>query len=78
MKKTIISKLCEQINEARRVSYPNKGYLYFADIRGDGANQKRVYRIVNDGGGVTAIHNGKTYRETAKNLREILKVQGVF
>lgn len=72
-RKTIISELCGQINKKRGLTYPAKNYLYFADIRGDGANKKRVYCIVNDGGGVTAVHNGKTYRETANNLREILK-----
>lgn len=78
MKNTVISKLCDQINTVRRVSYPNKGYLYFADIRGDGPRKRRVYCIANDSGGVTAVHNGITHRQTAKNLREVLAVQGVF
>ena len=78
MKNTVISKLCDQINTVRRVSYPAKGYLYFADIRGDGQNHKRVYCITSASGGVTAVHNGATYRQTAKNLREVLAAQGVF
>jgi hypothetical protein len=55
-----------------------RGYIYFADIKGDGRNKRRVYVITNDGGGVTACHNGATYRQTAANLREVLAVQDVY
>jgi hypothetical protein len=71
MKKGTIDKLCAAINEARRVVYPQKGYLMFSDIRGDGMRRRRVYEIMNEGGGVVAVHNG-SYRQTAKNLREVL------
>jgi hypothetical protein len=77
MKKGTIDKLCAAINDARRVTYPQKGYLMFSDIRGDGMRRRRVYMVTNDNGGVTAIHNG-SYRQTAKNLREVLAVQSVF
>lgn len=73
MRKTTIDKLCEAVNALNSLSYPMKGYMYFADIRGDGRNIRRVYAITNDGGGVTACHNGFTYRHTAKNLRELLE-----
>ena len=73
MRKTTIDNLCETVNTRNSVSYPMKGYTYFADIRGDGRNIRRVYVITNDKGGVTACHNGKTYRHTAKNLRELLE-----
>jgi hypothetical protein len=49
----------------------------FSDIRGDGMRRRRVYMIVNDAGGVTAIHNG-SYRQTAQNLRDVLAVQHIF
>jgi hypothetical protein len=78
MKKGTIDKLCEAINEARRVTYPQKGYLYFANIKGDGINRRRrVYMITGEAGGVTAIHNG-SYRKTAQNLRDVLAVQHIF
>jgi hypothetical protein len=78
MKKGTIDKLCEAINQARRVTYPQRGYLYFANIKGDGiSRRRRVYMITSDGGGVTAMHNG-SYRQTAKNLREVLEVQNIY
>lgn len=77
MKKGTIDKLCEAINKARRVTYPQKGYLMFSDIRGDGMRRRRVYMITGESGGVTAIYNGG-YRKTAQNLREVLSVQNIF
>jgi len=67
-----IVKLCHAINTARGLEYPAVGYLYFADVKGDGRNIRRVWVVTNANGGVTAVHNGKTYRETAANLRQIL------
>jgi len=78
MRKTTIDKLCQALNDANRLTYPMRGYVYFADIKGDGRNKRRVYVITNDGGGVTACHNGATYRQTAANLREVLAVQDVY
>ncbi len=78
MRKSTIDKLCEAINNARRVSYPDIGCLYFADIKGDGQNRRKVYIITNKNGGVTAVHNASTYRQTAQNLRVVLAVQGVY
>jgi hypothetical protein len=67
-----IVKLCHAINTARGLEYPAVGYLYFADVKGDGRNIRRVWVVTNANGAVTAVHNGKTYRETAANLRQIL------
>lgn len=78
MRKTIIDKLCAAINEAHRLTYPMKGYRYFADIKGDGRGVRRVYIITGDNGGVTAINNGATYRQTAANLREVLEASKVY
>jgi hypothetical protein len=77
MKNGVIDKLCKEINKARGVVYPQVGHLRFSDIRGDGRYRRRVYIIINDGGGVAAVHNG-SYRQTAKNLREVLAVQSVY
>lgn len=78
MRKTVIDTLCEAINKASRVTYPQKGYTYFADIRGDGQRNRRVYIITGDSGGVTACYNGRTYRETAAKLREVLACTGIY
>ena len=67
-----IVKLCHAINTARGLEYPAVGYLYFGDVKGDGRNIRRVWVVTNTSGAVTAVHNGKTYRETAANLRQIL------
>ena len=78
MRKTVIDRLCEQINEANRLTYPMKGYLRFADIKGGFKLRRKVYIITNDQGGVTACHNGATYRETAAKLREVLATQNTY
>jgi hypothetical protein len=67
-----IVKLCHAINTARELEYPAVGYLYFGDVKGDGRNIRRVWVVTSTSGSVTAVHNGKTYRETAANLRQIL------
>lgn len=78
MRKTTIDKLCDAINQASRVSYPMPGYLFFADVRGDGRRARRVYAVTHPSGSVTACHNGPTYKQTAANLREVLSVQNIF
>jgi hypothetical protein len=67
-----IAKLCNAINTARGLEYPAVGYLYFADLIGNGRERRRVWAVTNSSGAVTAVHNGKHYRETAANLRQIL------
>lgn len=69
---SIIVKLCHAINTARELEYPAIGYLYFADVKGDGNSRRRVWAVTNKNGAVTAAHNGITYRHTAANLRTIL------
>lgn len=72
MRKSKIDNLCDEINRLNgNATYPQMGYLYYADIRGDGHNIKKVYAIVNAGGGVTAVHNGATAQQTVKNLESI-------
>ena len=67
-----IVKLCHAINTARRLEYPAIGYLYFADVMGDGSKRRSVWQVINRDGGIASAYNGKTYRETAANLRQIL------
>ncbi len=79
MRKTTIDKLCDQFNERLKLTYPMRGHIRFADIRGGGGKMRRkVYMITNDAGGVTAMYNGATYRETAAKLREALSVLDVY
>lgn len=73
MKKGVIDKLCEAINTARGLSYPDIGYLYFANIAGDGRKHRTVYAIVTQGGGVVAVHNAGSPLKTAKKLRDVLQ-----
>ena len=78
MRKSTIDKLCEALNAAHRLTYPMRGYVFFADIKGDGRGKRKVYYISNDNGGVTACYNGATYRETAAKLRESLACANVY
>jgi hypothetical protein len=71
MRKTTIDKLCEAMNKRNGLAYPMAGYVYFADIKGDGQSRRRVYCILNSGG-VASCYNGKTYRHTAAALRLVL------
>lgn len=73
MKKGVIDKLCEAINKAQGLSYPDIGYLYHANIAGDGRKHRTVYAIVNQGGGVSAVYNDGSPQKTAQKLRDVLQ-----
>lgn len=72
MRKTTIDKLCDRINELGGATYPMCGYLYYANIKGDGRRHRTVYCIINENGGVAAAYNGPTPRHTAARLRELI------
>ena len=60
-----------ELNERRRVAYPQEGYTYWADVHGSGVYSPRLWRIVNEGGGVTySALNGATLRETLAKVQE--------
>ena len=62
---THITDALARLNAKNGLSYPDRGYSYYADIKGDGTNTKRVYTIINKDGGVTRSHmNGDTMRQT--------------
>jgi hypothetical protein len=72
MRKCKIDNLCDEINKLNgNATYPQMGYLYYADIKGDGRNIRKVYVITNVNGGVTAVHNGATAKATIRNLESI-------
>ena len=79
MRKTVIDKLCDKYNRAKGFTYPSIGYIYFADIKGDGTIlPRRVWEVITAGGGVSrSVLNGKTYRHTAEYLRRELQKMGV-
>ena len=72
MKRGTIDKLCEAINTKKGLIYPSVGYLYYANIAGDGRRHRTVYQIIREGGGVAAVHNGYHAKATAANLRAAL------
>jgi len=60
------------------LDYPAKGYLQWADIRGDGSNRRNLYVVINDNGGVCQSHlRGKTMRETIANIDFALLLDGL-
>lgn len=72
MRKTTIDRLCDEINALNgNCEYPQMGHMRYANITGDGRNYRTVYVIINAGGGVCAVHNGATPKETAAKLRAI-------
>lgn len=72
---TTTEKLLRELNAARGLEYPAKGYAYFADVRGDGGPLRRsVWVIINGDGGVTrSCLNGRTARETCENIRAAIR-----
>ena len=68
---TTTDKLLVELNAKRGLVYPNVGYSYFADVRGDGSNRKQVYTITNAQGGVAYDYqlNGATPRERCAKIR---------
>jgi hypothetical protein len=52
-------KLLAEYNRIRGLTYGDIGYTYFADVTGDGRNIRKVYAIINKGGGVNVsdLHN---------------------
>ena len=48
--------LIQILNALNNKKYPEIGHLQYGDIRGDGVPHKRVYVIMNAGGGVRLYH----------------------
>lgn len=60
-----ISRAVAKLNEAAGLTYSAIGYHLYQDVRGEGIYRPRIYRIINEGGGVTySPLNGRTMRET--------------
>jgi len=74
---TKTERLIDQLNKARGLTYPDKGYMLYQDIRGDGRNRKSCYTIINGDGGVIAnCLNGLSPRERCNSLRVCIRSEG--
>lgn len=70
---TVTQKLVDAINTRKNLSYPQKGYLLFQDVKGDGRNIKSLYVITGDNGGVSYSElNASTPRKRCAKLRDFL------
>jgi len=59
------------LNDARGLSYPDIGYTYWADIKGDGRYRPSLWLIINENGGVTySVLNQRTLRDTVEALED--------
>lgn len=72
---TTTDKLLKELNSKNNKSYPEIGYFYFADIKGDGRNIKSVYQVINENGGVSYAHelNSSNSRTRCKKIRQAIK-----
>lgn len=64
-----------RLNGQRGKAYPDQGYVYYADIKGDGSNRKGFWQIINGNGGVgNAGHEflGKTKRATVAKIVAVI------
>ena len=70
---SVTEKLLRELNDARGIVYPQVGYCFFADIKGDGRNIKKVYSVVNENGGAVYSNlNASTPRERCQRIRKAL------
>lgn len=72
MRKCKIDKALDELNAKRGLVYPQVGFLYFADVRGDGDKvNRRVWQIVNASGGITYSDlNARLSKLTLAKIRE--------
>lgn len=70
-------KLLDQLNALRGRVYPDKGYMFYADVKGDGTGRKGCYTIINGDGGVIAnALSGIPARERCQSIRACIRVEG--
>ena len=67
---SVTERLLADLNAARGLKYPDIGYSYFADVKGDGTYNPRIWTICNQQGGVTFSDlNAATPRERCSRIR---------
>lgn len=70
---TITSKLLAQLNAKRGLKYPDIGFLFFADIKGNGTSCNAIWQIINANGGVTRSElNARSKRQQCDKIRAAL------
>ena len=68
--KTTTARLLRELNAKRGFKYPDIGYSYFADVKGNGIYNPQVYTIINSKGGVCySALNAETARQRCQNIR---------
>jgi len=74
---TKTEKLLNQLNQLRGKTYPDKGYMFYADVKGDGTGRKGCYTIINCDCGVMAnALNGIPARERCESIRSCIRLEG--
>jgi len=74
---TKTEKLLNQLNQLRGKVYPDKGYMFWADVRGDGSGRKGCYTIINGDGGITSNkYSGVSNRVRCEWLRRDIVFEG--
>lgn len=62
------------LNAKRGLASGQVGYAYYADIKGDGRNVRRVWTVISANGGVTYSHmNGATQRKTLEKINKSIE-----
>jgi hypothetical protein len=71
--RTVTEKLLTELNQLRKLTYPNIGFLYWADVDGRGTYLPRVYVIINEQGGInlSALHHNNS-NQRCKNIRQAI------
>ena len=65
--------LLDQYNQLRNLKYPDVGYSYYADIKGDGRDIKVIYTIISELGGVVRSDmNDISPRKRCENIRKAI------
>lgn len=66
---SVTSRLLAELNAARGLVYPDIGYSYFGDVKGDGVFRPRVYTIVQGGGVTLSDLNAPSARQRCNKIR---------
>lgn len=67
-------KLLHELNTINGVAYLGIGYMYFADVVGDGTARPRIYTVINANGGVTlSALNDTNPRKRCTKIRDAIE-----
>ena len=63
--------LLDELNALKGVVNPQKGFSYFANVKGDGSRRRSVYTIVSDDGTGGLIYSWMNDKNSVKRLANI-------